>query len=175
MKCRDCGFEVSDKENFCPNCGSGNIVDQDKYNAGKSSVKDSYYDKYYGSRSAHIYINPRNIPLSIFLTFITCGIYGIIWTIEVTRDISALTTQNNDKHDIPIWPLFVTCGIYDIVLSYVWGQKIDTIKSRFSKNNSIDSSLLYILLTVFGLFIVTLSLMQNEINKEANRMNNSST
>lgn len=169
MKCRDCGFEFVDDEQFCPECGSKNVVDQSKYKTTTDS-KNTYYSKYYGDRNAYITFNERNIPLCILLSIVTCGIYGIVWMFSVTHDLSAATTANNDSHSIPMWPFFVTCGIYIYIWAYLCGQRIDLINERFNSQSSKYTPLIYILLEIFGLHIVVVSLIQNELNKESRRM-----
>ena len=36
-------------------------------------------------------VRPRSIPLSIVLSIITCGIYGIYWFVSLTDEVNEVT------------------------------------------------------------------------------------
>ena len=41
-------------------------------------------------------IKPRNIVVAILLTIITCGIYGIYWTICLTREAVSVKDETDN-------------------------------------------------------------------------------
>ena len=55
----------------------------------------------------------------------------------------------------------VTCGIYALYWYYKMGEKVDYIKTGSVGN----SSILYIVLGIFGFGIINLCLMQDSINQ----------
>lgn len=57
----------------------------------------------------------------------------------------------------------ITCGIYGIYWSYRMGQRLNEAGKMHGKNIE-DNSILYLVLTIFGLQIVSWALIQNEIN-----------
>jgi len=61
---------------------------------------------------------------------------------------------------------FVTCGIYTIYLQYKIG-KMESESLRASGLTPKDDSVLYVILSIFGLFIVNYALMQSNINSIA--------
>ena len=61
----------------------------------------------------------------------------------------------------------VTCGIYGFFWAYKMGEKIDIIKTN---NGGVagNSSLMFLLLQIFGLGIINYCIMQTELNNVAN-------
>ena len=107
----------------------------------------------------------RDVVVSIILSVVTCGIYGIIWFISLNDDAKQLA----EDHDAPSGGIafllgLVTCGIYMIYWNYKMGKRVYEIQL---KNNvpATDNSVLYLVLALFGLSIVNYVLIQNELNK----------
>lgn len=107
----------------------------------------------------------RSIGLSIFLSIITCGIYGLYWFVVMTNETNTLAGKPDTSGGVCVLLNIVTCGIYGIYWSYRMGQKIQEIKTN--KNMAVDSNLpiLYLILSIFGLQIITYALVQNELNQ----------
>ncbi len=102
----------------------------------------------------------KNIGVSIILTLLTCGIYGIYWFICLTNDMNTIANDDYQTSGATAFLLsLITCGIYGIYWAYKMGQKMDKL------NNS-NNTILFILLQVVGLGIVNYCIMQNEINKQ---------
>ena len=60
----------------------------------------------------------------------------------------------------------LTCGIYSIYWAYLMGKAINEANVKANKPAN-DNSTLYLVLSLFGLGIVTYCLAQSEINKFA--------
>ena len=58
----------------------------------------------------------------------------------------------------------LTCGIYGIYWAYKMGQKLHTAGEKHNKPIG-DNSILYLILSIFGLGIVNYCLMQNDLNR----------
>ncbi|MGN0717221.1 DUF4234 domain-containing protein [Treponema berlinense] len=57
----------------------------------------------------------RSIPLSVFLTVITFGIYGIVWWFEVTDEtINELNYGSIDSAPLNLFYLIITFGLYGL-------------------------------------------------------------
>ncbi len=100
----------------------------------------------------------KNIVLSIVLSIVTCGIYGLYWMYTIND--SAVRTdpvQWNTGFGMVLLLTLVTCGIY----SYFWYYKMGKV---FGSKLGNDNSVLYIILAVVGLGIVNYALIQNDIN-----------
>lgn len=111
-------------------------------------------------------IKKRNIALCVIFSIITFGIYGIYWFVKLTdesNDVSGTPTASGGKAFLFT---LITCGIYGIYWYYKLGEKIDTAKSNRGEASS-NSSVIYLILGIFGLGIVAYCLAQNELNKFA--------
>ena len=80
--------------------------------------------------------------------------------------ILTIITEDNDspKGSTVVLLSIITCGIYGLYWSYMSGKRIDNKRIEEGYSSS-ELGILYLLLSLFGLSIVTLALMQNEINK----------
>ena len=106
----------------------------------------------------------RNIAISIILTIITCGIYGIYWFIVLTDDVKQLS-QDDDAASggIAFILTLITCGIYGIYWAYKMGKLIE--KAQNNKGlPAKDNSVLYLVLEIIGFGIINYALIQNELN-----------
>lgn len=110
-------------------------------------------------------IRQRGIAAAIILTLVTCGIYGIVWMISMSNEISAF---NGEKVEggMEFLLMLITCGIYGIYWYYKMGQKLVRAQQRAGRYVQ-DNSVLYLLLAIFGLSIVSLALMQSQENQLA--------
>lgn len=111
-------------------------------------------------------IKEKNIATCVILSFVTCGIYGIIWFVNLHDDVNALSGDYKTSGGMAFLLTVVTCGIYGLYWMYNQGTRIDQIKqSRGIPAN--NSGVLYLILSVIGLGIVSYCLMQNELNQLA--------
>lgn len=109
----------------------------------------------------------RNIAVSLILTIITCGIYGIYWFVVLTDDIRYASGDNEAPSGGMAFLLtIVTCGIYTIYWAYKMGKTLVIAKEK-NKLRAEDNSVLYLILQVIGLGIVNYALLQNELNEIA--------
>lgn len=110
-------------------------------------------------------LKQRSIPIAILLSIITCGIYGIYWFIVITNEVNQVTGNQNDTSGGVCFLLsLITCNIYGIYWAYKMGDKLDNARA---KNGVAPGSfpILFLLLNLFGLSIVTMGIMQSELNK----------
>lgn len=107
----------------------------------------------------------KNVAICVILTIITCGLYSLYWVATLQDSITIITEDNDSpKGSTVVLLSIITCGIYGLYWSYMSGKRIDN--KRIEKGySSSELGILYLLLSLFGLSIVTLALMQNEINK----------
>ena len=81
------------------------------YEGNKPMYKDG------ASTSTWTGIQPRNMVVSIILTIVTCGIYGVYWFIVLTDEMNRLTNDEKNLSGLLSFVLtLVTCGIY----SFIW-------------------------------------------------------
>ena len=112
-------------------------------------------------------LKKRSIGLAILFTILTCGIYGFYWMVQLT-DESRMLAGDMDATSGGMALLFciITCGIYGIYWNYRLGECLD--KVREAKGTAAGNlAILYLVLSIFGLGIISFSLAQNELNKYA--------
>ncbi|MEE0776495.1 MAG: DUF4234 domain-containing protein [Bacillota bacterium] len=107
----------------------------------------------------------RSIPLSIILTIVTCGIYGIYWFICLTNEINNASGEGGTSGGVCFLLTIVTCGIYGLYWAYVTGQKLGAALNKRDVKFDEAMPIVYLVLCVFGFSIVTYALMQYELNK----------
>ncbi len=110
-------------------------------------------------------IQKRNLAMYIVLSIVTCGLFGIYWFIVVTDDVKSITNDNQSSSGgVAFLLTLVTCGIYGFYWAYKMGEKIDYMKSMQGMPSG-NSSILFLILELFGLQIVNLALIQDSINR----------
>lgn len=111
-----------------------------------------------------MFISKRDLVLNIILTIVTCGIWGIIWEVQIADDIKLLTGEEGLVSGIVLVLLsLVTCGIYFIFWVYNAGNKLELVKAGYGLPTE-SKGLVYVVLSIFGFSIVALALMQNDLN-----------
>ena len=157
--CSNCGSYIKEGNRFCPNCGADN---------GEPVVTRSepaQSGAVYGGYRANI--QKRDIVVAIILSFVTCGIYGLVWFFNLVTDLNTAAQTPDDQTPGTVLLLtIITCGIYGWVWLYKAGEKVDKIKELNGEAPS-SSSVIYLLLAIFGLAIVAYALIQSELNKVA--------
>jgi len=107
----------------------------------------------------------RDIAISVVLSIVTCGIYGIYWFVVLTDDIAEASGDHSISGATAFLLTLVTCNIYGIYWAYRMGQQLTVAKTnRGMTVSSSELSTLYLLLQLFGLSIVNYCMMQNELN-----------
>ena len=109
----------------------------------------------------------RSLLTVIVLTIVTCGIYGIYWFISVTNEIENDLADKSDgccTNGISAFLLtLITCGIYGLYWWYKEAKRMAVLGEIRGVNIS-DNSVAYLVLSLFGLSIVSTALMQNDMN-----------
>ena len=76
--CSNCGNQIPEGANVCPLCGTpvGGVNQQPE------PPKNNYQS------AARPVVQNRSIATCIILSIVTCGIYGIIWFINMVDDVN---------------------------------------------------------------------------------------
>ena len=81
-------------------------------------------------------IKKRDLVTSIILSIVTCGIYGIIWFVEITDDAKvASNDQTLPSGGTAFLLSFITCGIYSIFWASKIGKAINKDVNAEGKEN----------------------------------------
>lgn len=111
-------------------------------------------------------IKEKNIAICILLSIVTCGIYGIVWFVNMTDDMRYASGDQTLSGGMAFLLTLVTCGIY----GYYWAYKMGKASAMAKANRGLpaeDNSVLYLVLQIFGLAIVNYCLIQNDLNNMA--------
>lgn len=104
-------------------------------------------------------IQRRDILVSVILSIVTCGIYGIYWAVMAGREAMALRDPgDNGVLEIVLLILFPFVGFFLVERKFTEGCQ------RYGIPHN-DNSVLYLVLGLVSLSIVSLALLQNDLNK----------
>lgn len=107
-------------------------------------------------------IKQRNIVTCILLTLITCGIYGIYWTIMLAKEaVSVKDPADSGVLEIVLMLFLPFLGIFLCEKKLAEGCAEKGIAHT-------DNSVLYLILGLIGLGIVGICMLQSDLNKLAN-------
>ena len=178
MNCPKCGNPIQAGDTVCPACGSNlnqtvnqnGVNSQPMPNQTNSNPTPNYNPNISTSNTTTVNfgIFERSILSCILLSIVTCGIYGIYWFVKMTNESNALSKEKTASGGMAILLSLVTCGIYMIYWNYKMGKKMYEAGTTYGKDIK-DNSVLYLVLSIFGLSIVNYVLIQQDINKFANR------
>ena len=102
----------------------------------------------------------RNIVVCIVLSIVTCGIYSLYWMVMLNDELNAASGQYGPSGGTVLLFSIITCGIYGLYWMYQMGQRVEIIRGTSGGTTGI----LFLLLQLFGLGIVSLAIMQSELN-----------
>lgn len=111
-------------------------------------------------------IKNRSIALCIVLSIVTCGIYGLYWMASVANDVNTITNDNGTSGGMVILLSIITCNIYYLVWLYNAGKRLDDVRNK-NGERTLNQEILYLLLALFGLGLISMCLIQDEINRYA--------
>ena len=110
----------------------------------------------------------RNIGVCILLSIVTCGIYGIIWLVQMVDELNAAAGETNPTSGIVVFLLsLVTCNIYSWYWFYKAGELVNRASGARGGTQDQNRGILYLVLSIIGLNIVSMALIQDELNKLA--------
>ena|GEM_PF-5509909 len=105
-----------------------------------------------------------SIAMNVILTLVTGGIYGWVWVHAINKKIRVLCGESTKCLGETLMVLFIP--YYSYYWAYTRGKKLFHGFERFSFRTS-DSSIVYLLLCIFGLQVVAYALIQNDLNSFA--------
>lgn len=160
MYCPKCGANVDDRASFCPVCGTH----LSEY--GAQQPGNQRYGASNGGYRAPI--SRRSIAVSIVLSFLTCGIYMLYWIYCIVTDLNTASGEVDDTSGgVVILLDIVTCSIYLLYWFYKAGGKVNKVHYLDGRQEDSSLGILYLLLALFGFSIISMALIQNELNKVA--------
>jgi hypothetical protein len=111
-------------------------------------------------------LQQRSIALYVVLSLVTCGIFALYWYYTIASDIYNTNHTLGTSPGITLLLNIVTGGIYGIYAYYKWGQALNEVCVRKGIPGE-DRAILYLILSIFGLGIINMALIQSDINQLA--------
>ena len=109
-------------------------------------------------------IGEKREPITVVVyIFLTCGIYALIWWYTIMTEIKNALGREDINPGMEILFVFLSCGIYGFYLYYKYSQLMLEMQDRAGKPRN-DISMTALLLAIFGLAIVSIPIMQTELN-----------
>lgn len=189
--CFKCGKELDDSAVFCSGCGANQQLNttsttddnvntntnndtvtttQQQSTQTTSNEQTTYTTNTQSNTNGYTrpLVENRSIALAIILSIITCGIYGLFWYAFMTNDANKVSGEyDSTSGGLTILYSLLTCGLYKIYWSYKVGKQLYNAGSNYGKDIS-DNSILYLILSLFGLSIISDALIQNDLNSFSN-------
>jgi len=120
--------------------------------------KNEYFLKY---NIQYKTLTKENIGINIFLSFITFGIYGLIWIYNICKQVKLFTTKEQKCSSEYACMIFVPFYL----LYWFYTRAKSLYLTARNKNISInDNSTVCLVLSLFGFSIVSYALIQNNLN-----------
>ncbi len=108
---------------------------------------------------------PRNIVLYVILTFVTCGIWGLVWFFQLGGDIQTLRGDDKPNTLVDFLLTILTCGLWGIYVAYQWPLLLQ--EPARDRGIHVDNNLPVISLVLYflGFAFVSLILVQSVANQ----------
>lgn len=109
-------------------------------------------------------IKKRSVALAIIFSIVTCGIYAIYWQVCLVNDMNKVSKNKNAKGGVVVFLLsLITCSIYWLYWLFKAGESMDVARTASGTPTS-NRGLLYLLLSIFGLGVVAVAILQSDLN-----------
>ncbi len=105
-----------------------------------------------------------SIPYVIILWILTCGIYGYVWIYQTDVNIKEYTADASINPVLDLLLCIFTCGIYQLYWFYLLGRRAQNCGAIAGVPVN-DNSMIYILLSVFGMGIAAAAIAQSDLNR----------
>lgn len=108
-----------------------------------------------------ISVEKKKIETSFILSFITLGFYSFYWKYLLVKNIKSI--KNDNSGIITEYLCLVFVPFYSL---YWWFTRGEYLKNEYIKQGyfAYGNGFLYLILGIFGLDIVSMSIMQNDFN-----------
>jgi hypothetical protein len=123
----------------------------------------SRYNNFINLNEEGIRMHKRSVGMAILLSLVTCGIYGFFWMYSLADDLIAYNSEE-DSAGTEILLGIISCGVYFYYWYYKMGKRVYNAQLK-AHGEASDESVLYLILAIFGLGIISQSIMQSKVNK----------
>lgn len=106
----------------------------------------------------------QSVPFVVIMWMVTCGIYGLIWIYQTGKALRDYTADPSVSPATDLLLCIFTCGIYQLYWFYKLGQRIQAC-GAIAQAPVNDNSLIYLLLSLFGMGVVAGAIAQSDLNQ----------
>ena len=107
----------------------------------------------------------RNPVLVLILSIVTCGIYELVIIYQISDEVRQYTGDQSISPGLELLLKIITCNLYLFYWCYKYSKHIYDMQLRAGVNMPNDVSTVALILPIFGLSVVSLLLMQSELNR----------
>jgi len=107
----------------------------------------------------------RSPAMVVVYTFLTCGIYFFYWLYVTSKDLKGYLGAGDDVNPSMDLVLSIICFPYVIYWFYKYGKLLFEAQKKAGIASASDESTLYLILTLLGLGVVSMAIMQGNLNK----------
>lgn len=105
----------------------------------------------------------RNVGLMVLISLFTCGFGFYYWFYKIANDVYTLTGSDNTAA-IDLIISILTCGLALFYFVYKYDSMIAAYQMSHDMPVS-NNGVICIVLGIFGLFIISFAILDNEIGK----------
>lgn len=105
----------------------------------------------------------RNVGLMVIISILTCGIGFWYWFYKIASDVYTLT-NSSDSAVLDLIISICTCGLALFYFVYKYDSMIAAYQMSHDMPVS-NNGLICIVLGLFGLFIISFAIIDNEVGK----------
>ena len=105
----------------------------------------------------------RNPILVLIFSFITCGIYYMYWVYATSNEVNEGLNEREFNPALEVF-LNIICFPYGVYWFYKLGKAQAKLQQR-AGISSTDDSVLYLILSICGLYVVSALIYQSKINE----------
>ncbi len=181
--CSRCGAPIRPGAKFCTRCGLRVTAPQEEESSGYRSVFSSpapaIGEPPYASpsmeewrtlsrwASPHAFFGTpgpeRHVTLYVVLSLLSCGLFTPIWMYLIGRDLRRALVHEELRPGLDLLLAAVTCGVWWFYLLYRYPSLIVKLKRRVGLSGG-DLPAISLVLGILSLGLVSLALMQSELN-----------
>ena len=107
----------------------------------------------------------RNPGLVLLLSRVTCGIYSWYLIYTISNEVKEFTGDANINPVLELVLCLITCGIYPIYWYYKYSRLVFGMQQTAGVAVPNDISIITLILTLIGLGVISMLLLQTELNK----------
>ena len=109
-------------------------------------------------------LKKRNIPICIILSIFTCGLYLLYWYVKVTDEVNEVCEYPDTSGFMSLIFAILTCGLYTVYWGWKIGRKLEYARHVRGIPTG-HMNILFLLLNIFALDLITVALVQDELNR----------